>query len=159
MWVIRNLPDEYKTIGELWLKKCEIEKDTPSSKNTIEELHAYIIQTEDEAETKKALSYQQNKNKNKTTTRCSSNSHNPLAQNFEEDCWKLHLEKCPKNDKPIKALMARNDIISNSYFVLDLGTTTSMINSLSYFQYIDMKKQEIELADGSIIEALGHGII
>ncbi|MBW0562675.1 hypothetical protein O181_102390 [Austropuccinia psidii MF-1] len=71
MWVIRNLPDGYKTIGKLWLKKCEIEKATPSLKDTIEELHAYIIQTEDDAETKKALSAQQKKNKNKKTTRCS----------------------------------------------------------------------------------------
>ncbi|MBW0481288.1 hypothetical protein O181_021003 [Austropuccinia psidii MF-1] len=43
MWVIGNLPEEYRTIGELWLKKCEIEKSTPSLKDTIEELHAYII--------------------------------------------------------------------------------------------------------------------
>ncbi|MBW0524253.1 hypothetical protein O181_063968 [Austropuccinia psidii MF-1] len=124
MWVIRNLPDEYKTIGELLLKKFEIEKATPSLKDTIEELHAYIICTEDVAETKKALSAQQNENKNKTATRCSKNSHNPLAQHSEEDCWKLHPEKRPKNDKPIKALMVWNDTISNSYFVLDLGATT-----------------------------------
>ncbi|MBW0518821.1 hypothetical protein O181_058536 [Austropuccinia psidii MF-1] len=55
--------------------------------------------------------------------------------------------------------MACNDSISNSNFVLDLGATTSMVNNLSYFQSIEMKKQEIELADGSIIEALGHGAI
>ncbi|MBW0480190.1 hypothetical protein O181_019905 [Austropuccinia psidii MF-1] len=40
MWVIRNLPDEYKTLGKLWLKKCEIEKATPSLKDIIEELHS-----------------------------------------------------------------------------------------------------------------------
>ncbi|MBW0505990.1 hypothetical protein O181_045705 [Austropuccinia psidii MF-1] len=34
-----------------------------------------------------------------------------------------------------------------------------MVNNLSYFQSIKMKKQEIELADVSIIEALGHGTI
>ncbi|MBW0533970.1 hypothetical protein O181_073685 [Austropuccinia psidii MF-1] len=95
MWVIRNLPDKYKAIGELWLKKCEIEKATPLLKDTIEELHAYIIQTEDNAATKKALSAQQNKNqnKNKTTNRCSNTFHNPLAQHSKEDCWKLHPEK------------------------------------------------------------------
>ncbi|MBW0519958.1 hypothetical protein O181_059673 [Austropuccinia psidii MF-1] len=131
MWVIRNLPDEYKAIGELWLKKFEIEKATPSLKDTIEELHAYIIQTEDDSETKKALSDQRKKNKNKTTTRCSNDSHNPLAQHSEEDCWKLHPEKRPKNNKPIEALMAWKDTISNSDFVLDLGATTSMVNSLS----------------------------
>ncbi|MBW0481578.1 hypothetical protein O181_021293 [Austropuccinia psidii MF-1] len=115
MWVIRNLPDEYKAIGELWLKKFEIEKATKSLKDTIEELHAYIIQTEDDAETKRALSDQHNKNKNKTSTRCSNNSHNPLAQHSKEDCWKLHPEKLPKSNKPIKALMARKDTISISH--------------------------------------------
>ncbi|MBW0481539.1 hypothetical protein O181_021254 [Austropuccinia psidii MF-1] len=96
---------------------------------------------------------------NKTTTRCSKNFHNPLAQHSKEDCWKLLPEKHPKNDKPIKALMARNASISNSNLVLDSGATTSMVNTLSYFQSIEMKKKEIELADGSIIEALGHGNI
>ncbi|MBW0545433.1 hypothetical protein O181_085148 [Austropuccinia psidii MF-1] len=34
-----------------------------------------------------------------------------------------------------------------------------MVNNLEYFQSIEMKKQEIELADGSVIESLGHGTI
>ncbi|MBW0483194.1 hypothetical protein O181_022909 [Austropuccinia psidii MF-1] len=55
--------------------------------------------------------------------------------------------------------MAQNNSTSNSNFVLDSGATTSMVNNLNYFQSIEMKKQEIELADGSIIEALGHGAI
>ncbi|MBW0481284.1 hypothetical protein O181_020999 [Austropuccinia psidii MF-1] len=55
--------------------------------------------------------------------------------------------------------MAWNDSSNNSNFVLDLGYTTSMVNNLSYFQSIKMKKQEIELADGSVIEALGDGTI
>ncbi|MBW0473198.1 hypothetical protein O181_012913 [Austropuccinia psidii MF-1] len=95
MWTIQNLPEDYKTIGELWLKKCEIEKVTPLLKDTIEELHAYIVQTEDDIETEKALMAQRNKNKNKNKTinRCTNNHHNPLAQHLEEDCWKLHPEK------------------------------------------------------------------
>ncbi|MBW0505992.1 hypothetical protein O181_045707 [Austropuccinia psidii MF-1] len=89
MWVIRDLPDEYKALGELWLKKFEIEKAK------IEELHAYIMRTEENSETEKALSAQQNKNKNKnkTTNRCSNTFHNPLAQHSKEDCWKLHPEE------------------------------------------------------------------
>ncbi|MBW0581001.1 hypothetical protein O181_120716 [Austropuccinia psidii MF-1] len=51
IWTIQNLPEDYKTIGELWLEKCEIEKVTPSLKATIEELHAYIVQTKDDVET------------------------------------------------------------------------------------------------------------
>ncbi|MBW0494085.1 hypothetical protein O181_033800 [Austropuccinia psidii MF-1] len=106
MWTIRNLPEDYKTIGELWLKKCEIEKVTPSLKDTIEELHAYIVRTEDDVETEKALTAQRNENQNKikTINRCTNNHHNPLAHHSEEDCWKLHPEKRPKNDKPVKAL-------------------------------------------------------
>ncbi|MBW0470545.1 hypothetical protein O181_010260 [Austropuccinia psidii MF-1] len=95
MWTIRNLPEEYKTIGELWLKKVKIEKGTPYLKDTIEELHAYLVRTEEDDTTEKALATQRNKNQNKskTTNRCSNNYHNPLAQHSEEDCWKLHPEK------------------------------------------------------------------
>ncbi|MBW0545432.1 hypothetical protein O181_085147 [Austropuccinia psidii MF-1] len=79
MWKIRNLLEDYKTIGELWLKKCEIEEVTPYSKDTIEELHAYIVRTEE------ALAAQRNKNqnKNRAINRCTNNHHNPLAQNLE----------------------------------------------------------------------------
>ncbi|MBW0472357.1 hypothetical protein O181_012072 [Austropuccinia psidii MF-1] len=95
MWTIRNLPDEYKTIGELWLKKCKIKKVTPSLKDTIEELHAYLVRMEEDDTTEKALAAQRNENQNKSKTinRCSNNYHNPLAQHSEEDCWKLHPEK------------------------------------------------------------------
>ncbi|MBW0509570.1 hypothetical protein O181_049285 [Austropuccinia psidii MF-1] len=81
---------------------------------------------------------------------CSKNFHNTLVQHSEEECWKIHPEKQPKNDKPIKALMARDDSINNSNFLLDSGATTSMVNNLRYLQSIKMKKQEIELANGSI---------
>ncbi|MBW0541573.1 hypothetical protein O181_081288 [Austropuccinia psidii MF-1] len=155
MWTIRNLPEDYKTIGGLWLKKFEIEKVTPSLKDTIEELHAYIVRTEDDIEAEKVLTAQrnENKNKNKAISRCTNNHHNPSAQKLEEDCWKLHPEKQPKIDKPVKALLASNNSAGNSSFFLDSGATTSMVNNLEYFQSIEMKKQEIELADGSVI---GH---
>ncbi|MBW0491905.1 hypothetical protein O181_031620 [Austropuccinia psidii MF-1] len=157
MWTIRNLPEEYKTIGELWLKKCEIEKVTPLLKDTIEELHAYLVRTEDDEATEKALAAQRNKNKSKykTRNRCSNAYHNPSAQHYEEECWKLHPEKRPKFDKPVKALLAKKNPSAVSSFVLDSGATTSMVNQLEFFQSIEMKDQEIELADGSIIKALG----
>ncbi|MBW0541004.1 hypothetical protein O181_080719 [Austropuccinia psidii MF-1] len=161
MWTIRNLPEDCKTIDELWLKRCEIEKVSPSLKDEIEELHAYIVQTEDDVETEKAFPAQRNKNKNKNKTinRCTNNHHNPLAQQAEEDCWKLQPEKWTKNNKPVKSLLARNNSPGNSSFVLDSGTTTSMVNNLESFQSIEMKKQDIELADGSVIESLGNGTI
>ncbi|MBW0497512.1 hypothetical protein O181_037227 [Austropuccinia psidii MF-1] len=158
-FILDNLILNLEKLENLEISDSPLRLHLLASQNTIEELHAYIIWTEDDAETKKELSAQQNKNINKTTNRCSNNFHNPLAQHLEEDCWKLHPKKRPKNNKPINTLMAQNDSISNSNFVLDLGATTSMVNNLSYFQSIEMKKQEIELADGSIIEALGHGTI
>ncbi|MBW0491244.1 hypothetical protein O181_030959 [Austropuccinia psidii MF-1] len=158
MWTIENIPEDYKTIGGLWLKKCEIEKATPSLKDTIEELHAYIVQTEDDNETEKALTAQRNKNQNqnKAINRRTNNHYNPLAQHLEEDCWKLHPEKRPKIDKPVKALLGSNNSPSNSSFVLDSGATTSMVNNLEYFQSIEMKKQEIKLADGMAIFLKTH---
>ena len=41
-WAIINLPDNFKMAGELIIKKFEIEKATPSLKQTIEELQIYI---------------------------------------------------------------------------------------------------------------------
>ncbi|MBW0546372.1 hypothetical protein O181_086087 [Austropuccinia psidii MF-1] len=157
MWTIRNLPEKYKTIGELWLKKCEIKKVTPSLKDTIEELHAYLVRTEEDDTTEKALAAERNENQNKSKTinRCSNNYHNPLAQHSEEDCWKFHPEKQPKFDKAIKALLARKSPPTVSSFVLDSGATTSMVNQCELFQSIEMKEQEIELADGLVIKALG----
>jgi chaperonin cofactor prefoldin len=41
-WAIINLPKDFKMAGELLIKRCEIEKATPSLKQTIEELRLYI---------------------------------------------------------------------------------------------------------------------
>ncbi|MBW0499360.1 hypothetical protein O181_039075 [Austropuccinia psidii MF-1] len=135
MWTIINLPNNYKTIGELWLKKCEIENA-------------------------KALATQQRENLNSLpNTRCSKKYHNLLANHPEEDCWKLHPEKRPKNDKPVKVLLAANDASSRLKFILDSGATSNMVNHLQCFEEIDMRKQEIELANGFTIKALGSGTI
>ncbi|MBW0494091.1 hypothetical protein O181_033806 [Austropuccinia psidii MF-1] len=161
MWTTRNLPEEYKKIGELWIKKCKIEKVTLLLKDTIEELHAYLVRTEDDGATEKALAAQRNKNlsKSKTTNRCSNTYQNPSAQHSEEECWKLHPEKRAKFDKPIEALLAKKNPSTILSFVLDSGATTSMVNQLEFFQSIEMKDQEIKLADGSIIKSLGCGTI
>ncbi|MBW0478653.1 hypothetical protein O181_018368 [Austropuccinia psidii MF-1] len=105
-----------------------------------------------------SIAYSSRENSNPlSNTIFSKNYHNPLANHSEEDCWKLHPEKRPKNDKPVKALLAKNDTSSKLPFVLDSGASTNMVNHLKLFEDIDMRKQEIELADGSIIEALGTG--
>ncbi|PLW21070.1 hypothetical protein PCANC_07354 [Puccinia coronata f. sp. avenae] len=41
-WAIINLPNDFKMAGELIIKKCEIEKATPSLKQTIEELRLVV---------------------------------------------------------------------------------------------------------------------
>ncbi|MBW0466405.1 hypothetical protein O181_006120 [Austropuccinia psidii MF-1] len=38
MWKIINIQNDYKTIGELELKKCKIGERTPSLKDTMEEI-------------------------------------------------------------------------------------------------------------------------
>ncbi|MBW0482382.1 hypothetical protein O181_022097 [Austropuccinia psidii MF-1] len=160
MWTIINLQTDYKTTGKLWLKKCQISETTPLLKDTIEEIQSYIQRNEENVENAKALATQQRENLNSLpNTRCSNKYHKPLPNYSGEDCWKLHPEKRPKNNKPVKALLAANDTSSKSNFVVDSGATTNMVNHLEYFEDIEMRKQEIELADGSTIEALGTGTI
>ncbi|MBW0482675.1 hypothetical protein O181_022390 [Austropuccinia psidii MF-1] len=128
---------------------------TPSSL-----LDSFLAINEENVENFKALATQRRENLNSLpNTRCSNKYHNPLANHSEEDCWKLHPEKRPKNDKPVKALLAAIDTSSKSNFVLDSGATTNMVNHLECFEDIYMRKQDIELADGSTIEALGTGTI
>ncbi|MBW0519073.1 hypothetical protein O181_058788 [Austropuccinia psidii MF-1] len=159
MWAIINLPNKFKNTGELWLKKCEIEKRTPSLKDTIEELRSYIQRTKENIENSKALAAQLKENI-PSNQRCSNNFHNPQAKHSEEDCWKLHPEKRPKNsENTVKALLAVNRSANLSSFVLNSGATTSMVNHLKYFQEITMQTETIELADVSVIEALGTGTI
>ncbi|MBW0479729.1 hypothetical protein O181_019444 [Austropuccinia psidii MF-1] len=137
MWVIINLPAKYKTEGEMWLKKCEIKKKTPSLRETIEELCFYIQQNEENAENAKAFAapFRDNRSPN---LQCNETFHNPMAKHSEEDFWKLHPEKLPKGgEKPIKALRG------NTKFVLDSGAMTTMVNSLDYFIQIQMKTEEI----------------
>ncbi|MBW0581025.1 hypothetical protein O181_120740 [Austropuccinia psidii MF-1] len=155
MWAIINLPNKFKNTGELWLKRCKIQERTPSLKDTIEELRSYIQRTEENIKNSKALATQLKENI-PSNQRCSNNFHNPQAKNSEEDCWKLHPEKRPKNSKKtVKALLAVNTSANLSSFILDSGATTLMVNHLKYFQDITMKTETIKLADGSVIEALG----
>ncbi|MBW0568122.1 hypothetical protein O181_107837 [Austropuccinia psidii MF-1] len=77
-----------------------------------------------------------------------------MAKNSEEDFWKLHPEKQPKGgEKPIKSLPG------NTKFVLDSGAMMTMVSSLDYFIHIQIKTEEIELADGSTIHSEGQGTI
>ncbi|MBW0479804.1 hypothetical protein O181_019519 [Austropuccinia psidii MF-1] len=59
----------------------------------------------------------------------------------------------------MKALLAYQFLPGNTKFVLDSGATTTMVNSLDFFIQIQMKTEEIELADGSTIHSQGHGTI
>ncbi|MBW0487708.1 hypothetical protein O181_027423 [Austropuccinia psidii MF-1] len=66
MCTIISLPDYYKTMGELWLKKCNIGETNPSLNETIEETRLYIKRTKENAKNAKALATKLNKEKTKT---------------------------------------------------------------------------------------------
>ncbi|KAI7936880.1 hypothetical protein MJO28_015779 [Puccinia striiformis f. sp. tritici] len=55
MWCIINLPSEYKNSGELLLKKCQIEKKSPSIKEVVEEIRWFMQRNSEAAKTSKAL--------------------------------------------------------------------------------------------------------
>ncbi|MBW0474241.1 hypothetical protein O181_013956 [Austropuccinia psidii MF-1] len=141
MWVIINLPAEYKTAGEMWLKKFEIETKTPSLQETIEELCFYIQRNEENAENAKDFAAQFRDNRS-LNLQCNETFHNPMGKHSKEDCWKLHPEKRPRGgEKPIKALLAYQSLPGKTKFVLDSGATTTMVNSLDYFMQIQMKTE------------------
>ncbi|KAH9464090.1 hypothetical protein MJO29_002370 [Puccinia striiformis f. sp. tritici] len=55
MWCIINLPAEYKNSGELLLKKCQIEKKSPTIKEVVKEIRAFMQRNSESAKTAKAL--------------------------------------------------------------------------------------------------------
>ncbi|PLW34234.1 hypothetical protein PCANC_19488 [Puccinia coronata f. sp. avenae] len=81
-WAIINLPDDFKLAGKLIIKKCKIEKSTPSLKQTIKELRLYIQQNKSsqESATSRALaaSFLQPYS-NPDGPKCLNGEHNPLT--------------------------------------------------------------------------------
>ncbi|KAH9469463.1 hypothetical protein MJO29_003652 [Puccinia striiformis f. sp. tritici] len=55
MWCIINLLSEYKNSGELLLKKCQIEKKSPTIKEVVEEIRSFMQRNTESSETAKAL--------------------------------------------------------------------------------------------------------
>jgi hypothetical protein len=100
MWCIINLPTEYKNSGELLLKKCQIEKKSPTIKEVVEEIRLFMQRNTEAAKTSKALATSRktpNSGYVYNGPKCSPRFHKP------KDCSQLKL-KPPKEEKPIKAL-------------------------------------------------------
>ncbi|MBW0463112.1 hypothetical protein O181_002827 [Austropuccinia psidii MF-1] len=88
LWVIINLPSEYKLIGEIWLKECRIEKRTPSLDETIEEVRSAIQRNEENQEkqafiTKKKERSDSEPHQKPNYPTCKPGYHNPLTKHSE----------------------------------------------------------------------------
>ncbi|KAI7936200.1 hypothetical protein MJO29_015503 [Puccinia striiformis f. sp. tritici] len=106
MWCIINLPAEYKNSGELLLKKCQIEKKSPTIKEVVEEIRSFMQRNTEAAETSKALATSRkvpNPGYVYNGPKCSPGFHNPKTMHKAEDCSQLKL-KPAKEEKPVKAL-------------------------------------------------------
>ncbi|KAH9454601.1 hypothetical protein Pst134EB_014672 [Puccinia striiformis f. sp. tritici] len=109
MWCIINLPAEYKNSGELLLKKCQIEKKSPTIKEVVEEIRCYMQRNTKAVETSKALATSQkfpNPGYVYNGPKCSPGFHNPKTMHKAEECSQLKL-KPSKEEKPVKALQVR----------------------------------------------------
>ncbi|KAH9464516.1 hypothetical protein Pst134EB_033278 [Puccinia striiformis f. sp. tritici] len=158
MWCIINLPTEYKNSGELLLKKCQIEKKSPTIKEVVEEIRSFMQRNTEAAETSRALATSR-KAPNSAYVyngpKCSPGFHNPKTIHKAEDCSQLKL-KPQKEEKPVKALMASLHQ-NNSVYILDSGATASMFNSTSAFPSYDGINDHVYLANGDKARAIGQG--
>jgi transposase InsO family protein len=150
MKIEKELKRTRKFNSELLLKKCQIEKKSPTIKEVVEEIRSFMQRNTEAAETSKALAtsrkapgYVYNGPK------CSPGFHKP------EECSQLKL-KPSKEEKPVKALHVTLQQ-NNSVFILDSGATTSMFNSPSLFPSYQGIHDHVYLANGDKAKAIGHG--
>ncbi|KAI7948147.1 hypothetical protein MJO28_010055 [Puccinia striiformis f. sp. tritici] len=158
MWCIINLPAEYKNSGELLLKKCQIEKKSPTIKEVVEEIRCYMQRNTEAVETSKALATSRkfpNPGYVYNGPKCSPGFHNPKTMHKAEECSQLKL-KPSKEEKPVKALQVTL-YQNNSVFILDSGATTSMFNSVSSFPSYQGIHDHVYLANGDKAKAIGQG--
>ncbi|KAA1095011.1 hypothetical protein PGT21_050223 [Puccinia graminis f. sp. tritici] len=159
MWCIINLPAEYKNSGELLLKKCQIEKKSPTIKEVVEEIRSFMQRNTEASETSKALATSRkapNQGYVYNGPKCSPGYHNPKTVHKPEDCSQLKL-KPPKEEKPVKALQVTLQQ-NSSVIILDSGATTSMFNSPSFFPTYQGIHDHVYLANGDKAKAIGQGV-
>ncbi|PLW15453.1 hypothetical protein PCANC_22964 [Puccinia coronata f. sp. avenae] len=133
-WAIINLPDNFKMAGELIIKKCEIEKATPSLKQTIEELRLYIQQNKSsqEAATSRALAASRQPFPNPDGPKCLNGEHNPLT---------------------------RHKDINSGELIFNSGASSPMFNSPQFFTELQEHNTQVFQADGSSLQVTGIGTV
>ncbi|MBW0523599.1 hypothetical protein O181_063314 [Austropuccinia psidii MF-1] len=168
MWVIINLPDRFKTTMVVWLGKCKVEKKSPSLDDTWEVIRKFLQRCENNHKhSSQALLATKNNNINSNQNKkrqdgdylkCSPGWHNPLTRHNESDCNFLKGDKNGlSSKKPIRSLVASTGKNGSKSIILDSGATTSMFNNPKIFTNVTQLTQQIELADGSTIQASGTG--
>ncbi|MBW0471032.1 hypothetical protein O181_010747 [Austropuccinia psidii MF-1] len=156
MWIIINLPGEYKFIGEIWLK-FRVDKSPPALDKAIEEIKAAIQRNKENHEKQALFARKKEKceyenTQHHTYPTCRPGFHNPLTQNPESKCRNLKL------GKPITAFLCSPRKQDQNSIVLDSGASNSMFNNQKYFITF-FPKEEVLLFNGSKIKTLGSGII
>jgi hypothetical protein len=130
MWVLFNLPSEFSSIGQLLLKKCQINKKTLSLKALVEDVRNYLQRNNEAQEANKALAaFKKQQKKPYDGPKCSPGFHNPKTVHPESECSFL---QGSKSEKPTKALHA-SQAKQLSEIILDSGATTSMFNNICFF--------------------------
>ncbi|MBW0526863.1 hypothetical protein O181_066578 [Austropuccinia psidii MF-1] len=154
LWVVINLPSEYKMIGEMWLKECKVEKRSPTLDEAIEEIQCAIQRNEENQEKQAFLAKNKESEKtNKPWPTCKPGYHNPLTKHSEDECRNL------KKVKPTTSLICCDKETSGNSIVLDSGASNSMFNDSKYFIDFSPREDKVILADGSSIKTLGTGTI
>ncbi|MBW0479251.1 hypothetical protein O181_018966 [Austropuccinia psidii MF-1] len=154
LWVVINLPSEYKMIGEMWLKECKVKKRSPTLDEAIEEIRCAIQRNEENQEKQAFLAKKKESEKtDKPWPTCKPGYHNPLTKHSEDECRNL------KKGKSTTALICCEKEATQNSIVLDSGASNSMFNDSKYFIDFSPREDEVILADGSSIKTLGTGTI
>jgi chaperonin cofactor prefoldin len=160
-WAIINLPDDYKLAGELIIKKCKIEKATPSLKQTIEELRLYIQRNKSSqgSATSQALAASRQPFPNPEGSKCLNGEHNPLTQHKESECNQLkYKNKSQTTDKIEKVLLSAFSI-NLGELIFDSGASSPMFNSKHFFTKLRKHNDQVFQADGSSLQVTGIGTV
>lgn len=153
-------PPEFCISVELLIKKCEIEKKTPSLKDTLKEFRSYIQKNTETLEHARALAIKQNSPRTNSPC-CLNGFHKPLTKHSKSACNQLQW----KNNARIVKIMVSAFTTSISEIVLDSGASASIFKSPSYFTTpsylttLSPTNKNVYLANGKQIKATGKGTV
>jgi hypothetical protein len=161
-WAIINLPNDFKMAGELIIKKCEIEKATPSLKQTIKELRLYIQQNKlsQESATSRALAASSRRPfSNPDGPKCLNGKHNPLTRHKELECNQLKYKNKTHPREKIKKVLLSTFSINLGEIILDSGASSPMFNSKHFFTKLSKHNDIVYQANGSELKVTGIGTV